>query len=215
MPEIKYIQIFGLQCSGTNILKRLCELNFDIPTGERFGSKHGVNLNVIRDKRFEDVLFLYIHKNIHAWVCSMRDQTHGAMPRGLSVSAALRRGWAIRKFQFPNILKMREHVLTRFGNIEKNVANWINIRHIDLVVSPAAIIMALHKMFSIPFKCGKVPDVTIASHYKGELQNGKFPKKKYYLNKEYMQRLNDADIKFIEDNYDMSFESRSWLCVAE
>jgi len=147
---IKYIQVFGLQCSGTNILRRLCDANFNIDIGEKHGSKHGVHLKSIVDRDYSDTLFLYIHKNIWAWACSMKDTTHGIMRTDLPLGRAIREPWGVPGFSFPNMLAMRNHVLKMFRTIESVVPNWINIDHDMMVFNPREVLQVLAVKFNIP-----------------------------------------------------------------
>jgi len=210
---IKYIQIFGLQCSGTNILQKLCEDNFNIPVKGKhrykYGSKHGVGVGVENNisERYKHTLFLYIHKNIWAWICSMRNTTHGAIPPGLSISKAIRKSWSVGNFKFSNMIEMRNHVLDVFGGIESKATNWINIEHDMLVYNPVAVIRRITNDISL--RNDKIT-ITSSSKYKGA--SGSFSKKKkYYIEKVYINKFSCNDIKYVREKYNMSYEDRKWI----
>jgi len=207
---IKYIQIFGLQCSGTNVLQNLCNINFDVSLGNRYGGKHGKNLRFARDKDFSDTLFLYIQKNIWAWVCSMKDTTHGVMKLGLPISRAMKEPWADGDFKFDNIIEMRNYVLGMFRNFENIVPNWVNINHDMMVFNPQVVLQNITNRYDILSYDAPI-NVEIAKRYKGDMKCGPFNRKQYYRTKAYMDRLSKSDIEFIRDNYDMSFEKCNWL----
>jgi len=208
---IKYIQVFGLQCSGTNILQRLCAANFDIEVGSKHGSKHGVNLRFLRERDWSDTLFLHIHKNIWAWICSMTGQTHGVIRSGLSVTRAMREPWGVEGFDFSDMIAMRNHVLETFRTIESIVPNWVNIQHDDMMGHPREILRSIVEMYGVPLTSGGIC-IDIAKHYKGRTSNGMFERKKhYYETKAYMKELSEEDIKHIDEVYSMECEEWKWL----
>ncbi len=104
---IKRIQVFGLQCSGTNVLRNLLQQNFGLPVCETYGSKHGVEKSIEWEKIEQDkeeVLFVHIYKNVLAWTVSMRDNPHGAIPIRLPLIKFIKHEWKPKGVKsFPNV----------------------------------------------------------------------------------------------------------------
>jgi hypothetical protein len=138
---IQYIQILGLQCSGTNALARLIEANTDIPVGLKYGGKHGQGLKWDAIESSKDVLFVYVQKDIAAWVVSMRNRPHGCFPEGLSLGQAMKCRWSNLGESFGNILRMRAEMLSRYKRIQSAVgANWRGIDSRELIRDPELVL---------------------------------------------------------------------------
>ena len=76
---ITKVIIYGERCSGTNYLKKILELNFDIEfADDTFGHKHFFGWQGERIKKWgDDILFICIVRNIHSWLNSFyRDMHH-------------------------------------------------------------------------------------------------------------------------------------------
>jgi hypothetical protein len=107
---IRYVQIFGERCSGTNFLTSLVYKNFrDIELTREFGGKHwfirdhkprppGNNSTDFQSKRSlknsDDTLFLVIYRNPFDWLRSLhRKPYHAPEHWGLNFSDFIRKKW--------------------------------------------------------------------------------------------------------------------------
>jgi len=202
---MNYIQIFGLQCSGTNILHTLCKKNFSVTVGESYGSKHGVKDSIQWDKIKRDrdnVLFVYIQKNVYAWIISMRNSPHRCFPNGLSIKKVMQhKYYASNVFKFPNILEMRKCVIDTIVDVKNISANWLSISHIDLIKDPLSMLNKIKQY--VPANSF---DLSPLSKYKGH--SGKFIRNRYYIDEMYMKMF-DKECKDILNNlYDMNYEAK-------
>lgn len=205
---IKYIQVFGLQCSGTNIVTQLLRENFDGEVSERFGSKHGVEKSIRWDEiesLKDEALFVHIYKNIYAWIVSMRNNTYGAMPAGLNIANAMATKWAPKGSKhsktFPNILLMRQNVMETFLKVKASVPNWENIEHDEFVENPQKIVEDLRLKYNLWE--GKI-DLRVTQKYKGKA--GRWRKRSYYVNKKYMAHFPPYLKNLVDERYDNTKE---------
>ena len=107
---IKYLQIFGERCSGTNFVEQLIKNNFDdIEITKDFGGKHWFIKNhhprcrpndstdhqCIRPLRaHSDTLFLCVFRDPYDWVRSIRDRPyHAKNHNGLPFPEFIRKPW--------------------------------------------------------------------------------------------------------------------------
>ncbi len=210
---IDYIQLFGLQTSGTNAIENLLRANFDVEIGMKHGAKHGLNFKIDEGDAYSNVLFVYIQKDILAWVCSVKDSPHEAMPK-LLLGQAIRQPWVSANWDFPNIVQMRKQIIADYDKIENQVDHWVNLKHDWLFFSPENILRSLHSKYGLPL-VGVGFDVSSLENYKGQAKSGKWKgrdaRAKYYLNKEYILRLHQRDIDFIM-SYNIA-EDREWLKI--
>ncbi len=107
---IKYVQIFGERCSGTNFLTTLVFKNFrDVELTRDFGGKHwfirnhkprppgnnSTDFQCVRSlDHSEDTLFLIIYRNPYDWLRSLHEKPYHAREHGgLSFSEFIRKNW--------------------------------------------------------------------------------------------------------------------------
>ena len=202
---IERIQVFGLQCSGTNILFNLLKDNFNIPICGTYGSKHGTE-ETIKWKEIEEdkdkVLFVHIHKNVFDWTVSMRNAPHGAMPVSLSFDKILKQRWKARDFPaFDNIYRMREYVFGTLDKIKDSVPHWYNLDYLDFLRDSEGFLSSLTS-----YGLKATMNMNSLTKYKG--QSGKFKRKDYDLRGEYRRTLGLVIVDEITKLYDDSNERR-------
>lgn len=89
--NLKYVQIFGERCSGTNYIERLVRSNFDIQITSDYGFKHwfvpdvsprsAPNITTDLEQRrplsdSSDTLFLFVFRNPYDWLRSCFGKPH-------------------------------------------------------------------------------------------------------------------------------------------
>jgi len=107
---IRYVQIFGERCSGTNFVTRLVENNMDnVELTKDFGGKHwfikdhyprsrpneSTDYQCVRSLQDSaDTLFLCLFRNPYDWVRSIREKPyHARNHQGLPLRAFIRKPW--------------------------------------------------------------------------------------------------------------------------
>ena len=70
--EIKKFTILGERCSGTNVLQKLIETNFDLEYSNDFHHKHFFGFcNYSKIKSTQNTLFICIVRNVYEWILSL------------------------------------------------------------------------------------------------------------------------------------------------
>lgn len=199
--SIEYIQVFGLHCSGTNILTRLLAKNCTIPIGEKYGAKHGAPEALKWDEIKRDAsntLYIHIYKNIYSWIVSMRNNPHKAFRKHLDIKDVISVPWKSPCVSGArNILYRRRNVFGDFLRIKKIVPHWVNIKYEDFLIDAKGIIETLLESYHIDY--GSL-DLRLLKRYKGI--HGFWNRRSYYINREYMKYFTPELIEKIGILYD-------------
>lgn len=73
---INYFTIFGERCSGTNYIKNIIELNFNIKHTDIYGHKHFFGFNSYNNPDVNKTLFISIVRNPYSWLNSLYNNPH-------------------------------------------------------------------------------------------------------------------------------------------
>lgn len=239
MKKLNYIQIFGERNSGTNYLHKLIEKNIqDIEVGYKYGWKHGyTNLKTINSSDTQKTLFIHITKDPYAWISSMHDKPHHAPQLYfMNFSEFIKTEWACYKGKqyqvraknleaeplkpeeemlkerdpitgkrFKNVCQLRNAKMHRFIKLEDHVENYLHIKYEDLLFQQETVFRNLSSRFNLNVNKKLKND----SGYHGKDPNKSFTRQSFYSNKEYMDKYNEEDIKFV--NTELKFKNENSL----
>lgn len=188
---IKYVQIYGERCSGTNYLEALIKLNFNAEITRKFGHKHFFGFNNLENS--DDTLFICIVREPVDWLNSLFTKPYHIFMKNIknvdiflsSEICSKHNGSEIitdrniyTNERYKNILELR-HIKLKYmiDDLPNKVKNYLFVRYEDLL-SDFDIVMNKIKNFNIEIlDHAKFPLNT--KKYKG---NGYIYKKKYYDN---------------------------------
>lgn len=118
------VQILGERCSGTNFLQKMLEENFDIECVWSAGWKHWPLPHLVKS----DVVYIYIHRNIHDWAASNVKHRHHVPHNVVDI---LRTKWKVDAKNVPNnvprtLLEQREAFLETIFTMQGNIHYWVD-----------------------------------------------------------------------------------------
>ncbi len=118
------VQLLGERCSGTNFLQKMLEYNFDIECVWSAGWKHWPLPHLVEG----DVIYIYIHRNIHDWSASNIKHRHHVPS---DVKDILRTKWTIQAEHVPNniprtLLEQREVFLETIFAMQGSIHYWVD-----------------------------------------------------------------------------------------
>lgn len=213
MVEIKYVQIYGERCSGTNYLEQLINKNFNLQIRWAFGWKHWHSFSQFPKFEYDldEWLFLVIYRNPLDWLRSLYRQQHHFPDsiKTLNFSDFLRNQWwsvfkgqehmsdrnPLTQERYKNILKMRGGKHHNYLELKNKVKNVYYINYDLLNLDRRKIIRDISHTFKIPLRKGFVDQIT---SYKG-LGKIKYIKTKY-------DSISEDDLNFIKEELDLELE---------
>jgi hypothetical protein len=159
---------------------------------------------VYRTRLEEDrTLFLFIHRNVFAWLASVRLYPFGAFHlRNKPMSEFIRTGFTstterVRDDRvYANFIEMRKLKFQEWRRLERNVKNFINVPWDEIVVATVPWLEYLHRHYELPIKPKKL-------EYIGDIQEAR---RQYYLEHLYMNEFTQEDIEFVLSQSDLEVE---------
>lgn len=153
---LKKYTIYGERCSGTNYLKNIMNLNFNIKLTHEYGKKHFFGFQDEKLKKSDDTLFICIVRNPVDWVNSLyREKYHIAKHLRKNITdflnkefysyndkhSGLRDGSEIMEDRniytgkrYKNIFELRHtKIKWMMEELPNKVKNYIFIKHEDLL----------------------------------------------------------------------------------
>ena len=153
---LKKYTIYGERCSGTNYLKSIMNLNFNIKLTHEYGKKHFFGFQDEKLKKSDDTLFICIVRNPVDWVNSLyREKYHIAKHLRKNITdflnkefysyndkhSGLRDGTEIMEDRniytgkrYKNIFELRHtKIKWMMEELPNKVKNYIFIKHEDLL----------------------------------------------------------------------------------
>ena len=153
---LKKYTIYGERCSGTNYLKSIMNLNFNIKLTHEYGKKHFFGFQDEKLKKSDDTLFICIVRNPVDWVNSLyREKYHIAKHLRKNITdflnkefysyndkhSGLRDGSEIMEDRniytgkrYKNIFELRHtKIKWMMEELPNKVKNYIFIKHEDLL----------------------------------------------------------------------------------
>jgi len=213
---------YGLQRSGTNIIKALIEINLEdtFVCSNMFGGKHqlyepvpeeynpldypGLRAEIsptfakILARKFkdDDVIYLLSIKNIFSWVVSFRKyiHKHGLQDKYDLTLETLVKHWNISNLNWIDNLSSRKFMI---------------IEHDKLVFNKENVIQEIANKFCIKRKSGIFNPInnTMAEGFdihgsKNILKKEVFNEHNYYRNHEYMSEFTPEEVLYVKNNFD-------------
>ena len=215
---IKYIQYMGPMSSSTTWFSNLLKHNFKEQCGEKFLGKHspeqfynGIwrngkhNPHTFTQEDYDETLFLFIHRDVFAWLASVRNHPHGAWHlQGKPMSTFIRSSFTAKSERirpnctYVNFMEMRKLKMSRWRDLIKEVKNVESFRYCDVIEDRLASIEKIAEKYSLTFKGGK-------ADYIG--RNISEDRLQYYIQRRYMAEFNKEDQAFILSQCDLDVES--------
>jgi len=206
---VKFIQIFGERCSGTNFLEKLIRSNLHIPIRFPLGWKHfPISYEELVASEYleqeEKVLIICIVRNLNDWLRSLHSTPHHAWAmRRYSFSGFLRAPWQTAEPRdrskdgglLKNVLALRAFKMKEFLRHKQHFSNFYFINYEVLKAYPAEVLADIASRYDLD--CSPLfHDVKIYKGYRGQ-QN--------YRPKAY-QPISQEDADYIKDNADLEIE---------
>lgn len=213
---ITNLHYMGPMRSGTTWFSLLLKHNFAIEVGEKYMGKHSPDeffrgrwdgskrINVQRTQLEEDqTLFLFIHRNVFAWLASVRLYPFGAFHlRNKPMGEFIRSGFTstterIRDNRhYANFIEMRKLKFQEWKKMKESVANFINVPWDNIVSNTVPWLRSLEFTYSLPKR-----QVTL--EYVGDITD---ERRRYYLEHLYMNDFTDEDKAFVLSQCDLEVE---------
>lgn len=173
---LRYLQIFGERCSGTNYVAQLLRKNLrGLQPTEAHGWKHGFPDRVRLPA--DDTLFVVVVRDPFTWVRSLCRMPWHAAPElhGMAIGAFLRAPWWCQWGQdmdlaaddprqgtemrherdprtgerFANVMALRTGKHHAWLDLSTRVAHAVVVRYEDAAATPAAVLRALAQRFAL------------------------------------------------------------------
>ena len=213
---ITNLHYMGTMRSGTTWFSLLLRHNFDIEVGEKYLGKHSPDeffrgrwngrerQKLYRTQKDEDeTLFLLIHRNVFAWLASVRLYPFGAFHlRNKPMSEFIRSGFTstterVREDRhYANFIEMRKLKLQEWLILQDQVQNFVNCPWDGIVRETVEQLSIIRDVYNLPLKQKQV-------EYIGDISK---ERRKYYLDHQYMDEFTDEDIKFVLSQCDLGVE---------
>lgn len=206
----------GPMRSGTTWFSLLLRHNFALEVGEKWMGKHSPDeffkgrwdgrqrLKVHRTQLEEDqTLFLFIHRNVFAWLASVRLYPFGAFHlRNKPMGEFIRTGFTstterVRDDRvYANFIEMRKLKFQEWRRMKENTANFINVPWEEIVTNTVPWLRSLHYAYSLPKR-------RVELEYIGDITE---QRRNYYLDHYYMNEFSDEDKDFVLSQCDLEVE---------
>lgn len=213
---ITNLHYMGPMRSGTTWFSLLLKHNFAIEVGEKYMGKHSPDEYFRgrwngreRQKLYRtageeaQTLFLFIHRNVFAWLASVRLYPFGAFHlRNKPMSEFIRSGFTstterVRDNRvYANFIEMRKLKFQMWQKMKKEVQNFINVPWDAISKNTIPWLRSLHFIYSLPLKCSKL-------EYIGDITD---ERRRYYLDHQYMNEFTPEDIDFVLSQCDLEVE---------
>lgn len=223
--NIKFINIFGERCSGTNYLQQLLKINFSANI-QHFYKSHQKHFHIGKEifndpEDLEQHLFVIIARNPWDWLRSLHIKKHHFPTniRRMTFSQYLRTQWYSvyndskrnnqemsqdhnpeTKQRYANVLKMRSGKYSNFLNIQEWVPNFYYINYDDLIKNSDKIINDISQTYNLILKYNVVSNINNLCR-PGRIDSQKYKKRKF-------KQINDNDLEFIRNELDWEIENK-------
>jgi hypothetical protein len=207
----------GPMRSGTTWFSLLLRHNFDLEVGEKWMGKHSPDeffkgrwdgrqrMKRYRTQKEEDeTLFMLIHRNVFAWLASVRLYPFGAFHlRNRPMSEFIRSGFTssterVRDDRhYANFIEMRKLKMQCWRDMQDRVQNFVNCPWDGFVRETVEQLEIVKEVYNLPLKQSQV-------EYIGDIKD---ERRLYYLNHHYMSDFTDEDIEFVLSQCDLETEA--------
>jgi len=215
---ITNLHYMGPMRSGTTWFSLLLKHNFNLDVSEKYMGKYSPDeffrgrwdgrqrLKVYREKEEEDQsLFLFIHRNVFAWLASVRHYPFGAFHlRNKPMGEFIRSGFTstterIRDDRhYANFVEMRKLKFQEWKRLEKSVGNFLNVPWEKVALNTVPWLHKLASKYKLPIRNGCGP-----LEYIGDITD---ERRRYYSAHQYMREFTSEDINFVLSQCDLETE---------
>ena len=216
LTMITNLHYMGPMRSGTTWFSLLLKHNFAIEVGEKWMGKHSPDeyfkgrwdgrqrKKVYRTREEEDqTLFLFIHRNVFAWLASVRLYPFGAFHlKNKPMSEFIRTGFTsdterVRDDRvYANFIEMRKLKFQAWQIMQVQVGNFVSVPWKRVASVPFMWLDYIQRKYKLPIRPDKL-------EYIGDITE---ERRRYYLDHQYMSEFTPEDIKFVLSQCDLEIE---------